>query len=114
DLISGFSVSESDKFDFSSNFFNGVSLPGDFNDGAGHLNTAYFLITNVDDSTHTYGGSTGSPMFVLDDVTAGFAGTLWFDANGDGSLNGPNDVKIANLSNSSVLTGFSHNDILLS
>jgi hypothetical protein len=57
--------------------------------------------------------SIGSPMFVLDDVSAGFAGTLWFDANGNGSLADADDVKIADLSNSSVTTGFSHLQLLL-
>ncbi|MEJ0075773.1 MAG: tandem-95 repeat protein [Alphaproteobacteria bacterium] len=114
DLISGYSVTDSDTFAFKADFFNGVTLPGDFNDGTGHVASSYFLVTNVgDDAAHSYGGAAGQPIFVLDDVTAGFAGTLWFDAEGDGQLNGAKDVKIADLSNASVLTGFSHNDLLL-
>jgi VCBS repeat-containing protein len=114
DLISGYSVTDADAFAFKADFFDGIALPGNFNDGAGHVNSSYFLVTNVgDDVGHTYGGAAGQPIFVLDDVTAGFAGTLWFDAEGDGQLNGANDAKIADLSNASVLTGFSHNDLLL-
>ena len=110
DLISGFSVSENDNFQFGPDFFHGVSLPGDFNVG-GHVNASYFVNFNVTGTT--YSGGTGHPTFVLDDVSAGFAGTLWFDAEGNNDLSGPNDVKIADLSNSSVLTGFNQDHLLL-
>ncbi|MEA2879412.1 MAG: large repetitive protein [Hyphomicrobiales bacterium] len=110
DLISGFSVGEADKFAFDDGFFNGVALPGDFND-SGHVNASYFLVTNV--SGTSYAGGASQPIFVLDDVSPGFAGTLWFDAEGDGQLNGVNDVKIADMSNASVLTGFNQDHLLL-
>jgi Ca2+-binding RTX toxin-like protein len=110
DLISGFSVGEADKFAFDDGFFNGVALPGDFN-VSGHVNASYFLVTNV--SGTSYAGGASQPIFVLDDVSPGFAGTLWFDAEGDGQLNGVNDVKIADMSNASVLTGFNQDHLLL-
>ncbi|MEA2874670.1 MAG: hypothetical protein QOH67_4998, partial [Hyphomicrobiales bacterium] len=110
DLISGFSVGEADKFAFDDGFFNGVALPGDFND-SGHVNASYFLVTNV--SGTSYAGGASQAIFVLDDVSPGFAGTLWFDAEGDGQLNGVNDVKIADMSNASVLTGFNQDHLLL-
>jgi Ca2+-binding RTX toxin-like protein len=111
DLISGFSVGEADKFAFDDGFFAGLPpLPGDFND-SGHVNASYFLVTNV--SGTSYAGGANQPIFVLDDVSPGFAGTLWFDAEGDGALNGANDVKIADMSNASVLTGFNQDHLLL-
>src|SRR5262249_19682112 len=113
DLIAGFAVGEGDTFEFTNSFFTGLTLPADFNDGSGHVNTSYFLVMNVDDTLHTYGGGAGSPLFVLRDATTGLAGTLWFDANGNGRLNEANDVKIADLSGASTLSGFSHNQLLL-
>jgi hypothetical protein len=40
-------------------------------------------------------------------------GVQRLDAEGDGALNGANDVKIADLSNASLLSGFSQDHLLL-
>ena len=61
----------------------------------------------------SYSGSNGQARFVLDNVSSGFAGTLWFDAEGDGQLSGANDVKVADFSLDSVLTGFNQDHLLL-
>ena len=95
---------------FDDGFFAGVPLPGDFTT-AGHVSASYFLITDVLGTS--YAGGANQPIFVLDDTAPGFAGTLWFDAEGDGAFNGANDVKVADLSNASVLTGFNQDHLLL-
>jgi len=112
DLISGFSLAEGDVFGFTQSFFDdfGVILPGDFFVG-GHVNSNYFVNFNVTGTT--YAGGTGQPVFILDDTTPGFAGTLWFDADGDNDLSDAQAVKIADLSNSSVIAGLDHNNLLL-
>ena len=115
DHIFTFSIAQGDKMVFNlsaaTNFFDGVTLPGDFNDG-GHVKADYFLVTDVS-AGNTYGGPIGQPTFVLDTVVGGANGTLWFDANGDGSLTGPHDVKIATFDVSSSLAGISNHDLLL-
>jgi Ca2+-binding RTX toxin-like protein len=112
DLISGFSLSEGDVFGFTQSFFDdfGIALPGDFFVD-GHVNSAYFVNFNVTGTT--YAGGTGAPVFILDDTTPGFAGTLWFDADGDNDLSDAEAVKIADLSNSSVIGGLNQDDLLL-
>ena len=50
---------------------------------------------------------------MLDNSSPGFAGTLWFDANGNGSLADADDVKIVDFSIDSVMTGFNHTHLLL-
>ena len=109
DLISAFSTTEGDKFQFTDSFFSGLSQqPVDV---SGHVSAANFVTFNVTGTS--YSGATGVPTFVLDDVSPGYAATLWFDAEGDNSLAGGNDVKIADLTNSSVLTGFNETYLLL-
>jgi Ca2+-binding RTX toxin-like protein len=105
DFISQFSTPEGDKFAFDHNAFTGLTAD------SGHVSASNFLSTNVTGTS--YAGANGQARFVLDNVSPGFAGTLWFDAEGDGQLNSANDVKVADFSIDSVLTGFGHNDLLL-
>ena len=53
--------------------------------------------------------ATASTRLVTD-----LAGTLWFDAEGDNDLSGAFDVKIADMSLSSAITGFDQNQLLIS
>jgi Ca2+-binding RTX toxin-like protein len=112
DLISGFTLSEGDVFGFTQSFFDdfGIALPVDFFVD-GHVNSNYFVNFNVTGTS--YAGGTGTPVFILDDTTPGFAGTLWFDADGDNDLSDVQAVKIADLSNSSVIGGLNQDDLLL-
>jgi Ca2+-binding RTX toxin-like protein len=110
DQVFGFSHAQGDSFAFASSFFTAnenVTL----NDGTGHVKADGLLITDVTGTG--YSGSTGQPLFVLDTVVAGSAGTLWFDANGNGSLADTNDVKIATFDNATSLAGFNAHDLLL-
>ena len=112
DVITGFTLGDNDAFLFTADFFDGlpIPLPVDFVD-SGHVNATYFINTDVTITTHT--GGTGQPMFVLDSVVTDLAGTLWFDAEGDNDLSGAFDVKIADMSLSSAITGFDQNQLLI-
>lgn len=61
----------------------------------------------------SYAGASGQLTFVLDVVFSGFAATLWFDADDDNNLSGGNDVRIADLTLDSSLSGFNQNYLLL-
>jgi Ca2+-binding RTX toxin-like protein len=110
DQIFGFSHAQGDTFAFKSSFFTAnENLVLD--DGTGHVKADGLLITDVTDTS--YSGFTGQPLFVLDTVVGGSAGTLWFDANGNGSLTDTNDVKIATFDNATSLAGINAHDLLL-
>jgi Ca2+-binding RTX toxin-like protein len=110
DQIFGFSHTQGDTFAFSSSFFT-ANENLTLDDGFGHVKADGLLITDV--SGTSYSGSTGQPLFVLDTVVAGSAGTLWFDANGNGSMADAHDVKIATFDNATSLAGFNAHDLLL-
>jgi len=123
DVMLGFSVGQGDTiaFDFDAahvgtpqpqqgGFFDGLTLPTDFNDGSGHVGSNHFVISSVDGSFNYGGGSPGQPTFVLDSTGTG---ALWFDAHGDGNVGTADDVKIATFDVTSSLAGITNHDLLL-
>ncbi len=119
DFILGFSIGQHDTIAFNfdtahptaptSGFFAGLALSADFNE-SGHVGSNHFVISTVDETFHYGGGQPGQATFVLDS-TGNEA--LWFDADGNGSLSDPNDVKIATFDGTSSLSGITNHDLLL-
>jgi len=112
DQLNGFSSTD-DKIAFSSSFFANATLAGDFNDG-GVVKGDYFVISDVNGSGSYVGGTAGNDAtFVLDNsgVIGGIA-ALYLDADGDGNVNGINDVKIATFDVTSTVA-LQNDDLLL-
>jgi len=103
DTLEGFSASL-DKIEISKAGFEGLS---GFTAG-NTLGADNFAFRQVDGGGN-YSSGTSAPMFLLDNISAGAAPSLWYDADG----NGAGAVKIAEFDPTSDLTALDHQHLWL-
>ena len=103
DTLEGFSASL-DKIEISKAGFEGLS-----GFAAGNtLGADNFAFRQIDGGGN-YSSGTSAPMFLLDNISAGAAPSLWYDADG----NGAGAVKIAEFDPTGDLTGLDQAHIWL-
>ncbi|MGQ3357811.1 MAG: tandem-95 repeat protein [Phreatobacter sp.] len=110
DTLFGYSDAENDSLHFDAAFFGGNAPVFDLD---GTLSASAYRATDVNDGTGAYSGSNGAPTFVLDTVSAGIAGRLYFDRTGNGSVTDADDLLVLTFDLSSNLAGFNRSDINL-